>query len=61
MAMKSLNVHDFEAHGLATDVARLEAFGFGDLVRDDVDAYSGERDRSFRSIVTAAQELMLRG
>ena len=25
------------------------------------DAYSGQRDRSFRSIVTAAHELMLRG
>jgi len=26
-----------------------------------VPAYSGQRDRSFRSIVTAAHELMLRG
>ena len=32
------------------------------LARARVDsAYSGQRDRSFRSIVTAAHELMLRG
>ncbi len=35
--MKPFDVHNFEAHGLAADVARLEAFGFGDLVGDDID------------------------
>ena len=29
--------------------------------RADLTAYSGERDRSFRFIVTAAHEMVLRG
>ena len=36
--MQPLDVHHFQAHGLAADVARLETLGLGDSVGDDVDA-----------------------
>ena len=37
--MQPLDVHDFQAHGLAADVARLEALGLCDLVGQDEDAH----------------------
>ena len=38
MAVEALDVHNFQPHGFAANVARLEALGFGDPVGDDIDA-----------------------
>jgi len=50
-------LHKASAHVRPANQA-FDAFGFCQLI---VAAYSGERDRSFWSIVTAAHEMVLRG